>query len=102
MPLVSRCNNIGSFGTNRQRSGHVHERALTSASFRNLDRCRYTELARPNNTQHIEDSPLYQVVRHGIGKHDVTFTDRSLGFYQKALRQFVREDPNPKRYRSTC
>lgn len=104
MPLVSRCNNIGSVGFHKKGAGvgHIHQRALTSASFPNLDRCAYRELPRANYTSHLGQEPLYtDVVRRGI-LPDTKFGSQSLEEHRQALRQFREQHPEPSNWQSTC
>jgi hypothetical protein len=60
-PLVSRCNNIGSYGAHKlgRDIGHIHQRTFTSGSFiNNAKGCSYRELA--------STKPIYDLLRIGI------------------------------------
>lgn len=106
IPLVARCNNIGSVGTHRagKVDWHIHQRALTSGSFRGLAACRYRDLHRANTSLHTTFEPLYAMLRHGIeGDGRATaWTDKSMSEYQVALREWVAAQPNPSLYQSSC
>lgn len=104
MPLVARCNNIGSVGAHKKGKGvgHIHQRSVTSASFGNLAACRYRELPRSNNTAPLDKEPLYlQVARRGI-LGDTKFSTKSMEEHRLALEKFKYEHPEPSNWRSSC
>ena len=65
IPLVARCNNIGSVGFHKRSatSSHIQQRAVTSASFQTLDRCAYAELPRKNKTGLLFNEEVYHHLR---------------------------------------
>jgi hypothetical protein len=106
MPLVARCNNIGSVGQNKkgELAGHVHQRAITSEQLpaTDLDQCWYSELERANHTAPIDLEPLYkQLVPAGLRldtKHlNSSLTDRFL-----ATDAFMAAHPVSSNWLSTC
>lgn len=46
LPLVARCNNIGSFGAHKQGTthGHIHKRSITSGYFPAIQKCGYQNI----------------------------------------------------------
>ncbi|PRW61047.1 glycosyl transferase [Chlorella sorokiniana] len=106
IPLVARCNNIGSVGTHRagQVDQHIHQRALTSGSFRGLATCQYRELQRANTSQHTTFEPLYAMVRQGIegDARATAWSGKGMGEYREALRAWVAAQPDPSLYHSSC
>ena len=101
MPLVARCNNIGSMGAHKKgvTEGHVHRRAVTSGSFAHLERCRYTELRRRNLTARPNKEPVYDLVRVGLGQ-DMKFLKYSLDQHAGAAANFLRDQPSARQ--SSC
>lgn len=106
IPLVARCNNIGSVGAHRagQVDMHIHQRALTSGSFTGLAACRYHDMRRANTSLHTTFEPLYGMVRQGIegDARATAWSDKGMGEYQDALRAWVAAQPDPALYRSSC
>ena len=104
MPLVARCNNIGSMGAHKKgiTEGHVHRRAVTSGSFAHLERCRYTELRRSNYTSPLLYEEMYTgLVRVGLtqdGKH----LKNSLDARAAAAEAFALTHLNASHPNSTC
>ncbi|PSC73428.1 DNA-directed RNA polymerase III subunit RPC2 [Micractinium conductrix] len=104
MPLVSRCNNIGSVGFHKKGAtvGHVHQRALTSASFHNTRACTYTELPRVNYSAPVGKEPLYgAVARLGILR-DIKFSQQSMETHRAAIQRFKEHHPEPSNWTSSC
>ena len=104
MPLVARCNNIGSVGSHKMgiTKRHVHRRAITSRSFADLDRCRYAELARRNHTGPLLYEDLYsQLLRVGLIE-DSKFLEDSLEKHVASAEAFVHQHPQSSLWQSTC
>lgn len=106
IPLVARCNNIGSVGTHRARQvdQHIHQRALTSGSFRGLAACHYREVHCANTSLHTTFEPLYTMMRQGIegDARATAWSDKGMSDYQQALQAWVASQPDPSQYRSSC
>lgn len=106
MPLVPRCNNIGSVGAHRagRAVGHIHQRAVTSAPFRALHACQYAELPRANASDHLTFEPLYRLVRQGIERDGRAEgpANQTLAAYRQQLRRYVAAQPDPGLFRSSC
>lgn len=75
-PAVARCNNVGRLGFSKKGAtiGHIHERAITSASFPVHHACSFTEILPQWNP--------YSYVRHGMG---LVMLNETLPQYQKLL-----------------
>lgn len=103
MPLVARCNNIGSVGFHKQGLGvgHIHQRALTSASFPNLSACRYRELSRRNYSAPIGNEQLYTVARRGI-LPDHRMMHTTMEEHRLVLQNFREQHFEPSGWQSTC
>ena len=102
MPLVARCNNIGSMGFHKKgvAKGHVHRRAVTSGSFASLAHCTYAELPRRNVTGKVALEELYDFVRRGLGGNDVRYANASFEEHLLAASEFLRKQPAP--WHSSC
>jgi hypothetical protein len=104
MPLVARCNNIGSVGHNKKGmlTGHVHQRSITSALFPGLDACRYAELERANTSSLIDREELYEhAVRRGITA-DAKFQGATMEEQLAAGEKHMAEHPVASGWKSTC
>ena len=107
MPLVARCNNIGSVGVHKRGAGvgHIQARSITSAAFpaHRLQRCAYAELPRANlsATLPLHTEEVHRFVRQGIFP-DRRFANTSLGELHRRMQQFVAGHPTPALWRSSC
>ena len=105
MPLVARCNNIGSVGVHKRGAGvgHIQARAITSSSFpaRRRQRCAYTELPRANLSAPLQTEEVHRHVRQGIFL-DRRFANTSLAQLQRSMQRFVAAHPRPALWRSSC
>ena len=101
LPLVARCNNIGSFGANRHGAtvGHVHERATTSADFSTVGHCEYKEYKRADRGKTLES--LFRNLRMGI-LLDHKFENTTLEKYREDLNGWVAREENTEMYQSSC
>ena len=103
IPLVSRCNNIGSKGQKLPsgKASHIHQRTITSASFPNIEDCAYAELARANYTGRLAKEQVYKYTRSGIFK-DRKFVNTSLADLWTSIESFVAAQPDLSQWVSSC
>ena len=104
MPVVARCNNIGSFGAHKKGEtvGHIHRRAITSASFSGTERCRYTELRNRSDdgSGPAAREDINRWVRNGIFR-DRRMMSYSLPDLRALLNRYITNHPVPQ-WNSTC
>ena len=103
VPVVSRCNNIGSVGANRKGAtlGHVHERATTSASFSTVGHCQYKEIKREQPNKPLNLDSIFGNLRFGIWL-DKKYENTSLVKYRESLNAWVGRQKDEQLYKSSC
>ena len=103
VPIVSRCNNIGSFGATRHgsTSGDIHERATTSASFSTAGNCQYKEIKREHPGKDVNYDSLFRNLRFGMWL-DRKYENTTLEKYREDLNSWLAQGQDKDMYRSSC